>query len=317
MLEKIVERMKSLYAMVSGSGSYTLVIAPHDAGEVRNAHFSKASIRKALSICVCTVFLSITGTLAMLADINGISQEHKELLAYQENKVEQEKKLQELSLASEKVQKDVAELNKIEMQVRQQMEQYGISLPKDIKAKRSVGGIGGPTEDILVGTTVMLEQNKLLHQQVLAKTATWDGLLGTIKQENYRKEVTPNVWPTNSTYVTSEFGRRYNPFDGTTSDWHGGLDIADDYGAPIYATASGYVEQSGWYGGYGRYVRISHDYGYQTCYGHMSGINVSAGEYVKKGDVIGYVGSSGYSTGPHLHYEVLLWGQEVNPRDYL
>ena len=74
------------------------------------------------------------------------------------------------------------------------------------------------------------------------------------------------------------------------------------------------MQQAGWYGGYGNYVNISHDYGYSTAYGHMSSIKVNAGDYVEKGQVIGYVGSTGYSTGPHLHFEVLLYGEQVNPR---
>ena len=77
------------------------------------------------------------------------------------------------------------------------------------------------------------------------------------------------------------------------------------------------MQQSGWYGGYGRYIRISHDFGLQTAYAHMSSLAVSAGTYVKKGQVIGYVGSSGYSTGPHLHFEVLKNGQHVNPLNYI
>ena len=77
------------------------------------------------------------------------------------------------------------------------------------------------------------------------------------------------------------------------------------------------MQQSGWYGGYGRYIRISHDFGLQTAYAHMSSLEVSAGAYVKKGQVIGYVGSSGYSTGPHLHFEVLKHGQQVNPLNYI
>lgn len=317
MWKKIVEYTNRLRAVINGEGSYTLMVAPNNGKDIQTKHLTKHGIRTLLYSCACGVVFLAGSMAAMCVSMSNITQEHAELMAYKENKVEQEKKLQELSMASEKVQKDVADLNKIETQVRQQMEEYGLKLPEDVETKTSMAGIGGPTENIMTGINVMMEQNKLLHQQVQGKTATWDGLLVIMKRENYRKEMTPNIWPTNSQYVTSEFGRRYNPFDGTTSDWHGGLDIGDDYGAPVYATASGYVERASWYGGYGRYIRISHDYGYQTCYGHLSSINVDAGDYVKKGQVIGYVGSSGYSTGPHLHYEVLLWGSEVNPRNYL
>ena len=73
------------------------------------------------------------------------------------------------------------------------------------------------------------------------------------------------------------------------------------------------MQQAGWYGGYGKYIRLGHDFGYETAYGHMSRLAVSAGSFVKKGEVIGYVGSTGYSTGPHLHFEILKYGEQVNP----
>ena len=95
------------------------------------------------------------------------------------------------------------------------------------------------------------------------------------------------------------------------------MDIANNYDAPVYASASGVVLQSGWYGGYGRYIKLEHDYGFTTAYGHMSSLAVSAGQYVKKGEIIGYVGSSGYSTGPHLHFEVMQYGEQVNPAKYM
>ena len=118
----------------------------------------------------------------------------------------------------------------------------------------------------------------------------------------------------NSGYVSSEFGGRTNPFDGYSRDYHPGIDIASNYGEPVYASASGYVQRAGWYGGYGKYIKISHDYGYATAYGHLSSIEISSGDYVSKGQLIGYVGSTGYSTGPHLHFEVLHYGEQVNPR---
>ena len=105
----------------------------------------------------------------------------------------------------------------------------------------------------------------------------------------------------------------HDPFGNRSYDWHPGVDIANDYGAPVYASASGTIEEAGWVSGYGRYVRIQHGYGYETAYGHMSKLAVQAGQSVSKGDVIGYVGSSGYSTGPHVHFEVLVNGQTTDP----
>ena len=91
------------------------------------------------------------------------------------------------------------------------------------------------------------------------------------------------------------------------------VDIAVEFGEPVYASAMGTIEVAGWNGGYGRYVRIDHGNGYETAYGHMSGIAVAPGQSVRKGEIIGFVGSSGYSTGPHVHFEVFVDGQNVDP----
>ena len=112
--------------------------------------------------------------------------------------------------------------------------------------------------------------------------------------------------------VTSGFGSRFHPILGYRR-MHAGLDLAARYGSPIVAAADGRVTSSGWAGGYGNMVRIAHAGGIQTMYGHMSRIVARAGTMVRQGQVIGYVGSTGLSTGPHLHYEVLKDGRAVNP----
>jgi murein DD-endopeptidase MepM/ murein hydrolase activator NlpD len=112
--------------------------------------------------------------------------------------------------------------------------------------------------------------------------------------------------------VTSGFGERFHPILGYRR-MHAGMDLAAAYGAPIVAAADGRVVSAGWHGGYGRLVAILHAGGVETMYGHMSRIVAEAGSSVRKGQVIGYVGSSGLSTGPHVHYEVLKNGRAVNP----
>ena len=193
------------------------------------------------------------------------------------------------------------------------MKKSGMEVPTKEQLAEAEGGKGGPSKAKISDITILQQQNLNLQKSMQVSTKNWDALLASIKSENYRMEVTPSKWPVDGGYVSSEFGGRANPFDGS-GDYHPGIDIAEDYGAPIYASASGYVQRAGWYGGYGNYVNISHDYGYSTAYGHMSSIKVNAGDYVEKGQVIGYVGSTGYSTGPHLHFEVLLYGEQVNPR---
>ena len=122
----------------------------------------------------------------------------------------------------------------------------------------------------------------------------------------------PAIWPTTGV-VTSPYGLRWG---GT--DFHPGMDIANDMGTPIVATADGIVVVAGWNsGGYGNMVDIDHGNGIMTRYGHASQVLVSAGQYVKRGQIIALMGSTGFSTGPHVHYEVHVNGQRVNPISYL
>ncbi len=126
---------------------------------------------------------------------------------------------------------------------------------------------------------------------------------------------TPTIWPVRG-WVTSAFGKRISPFTGKLQ-MHEGLDIAARPGTPVKASADGVVIYSGWKSDYGKLVTIDHGYGYRTRYGHLSRIYVKNGQRVKRGDTIGAVGSTGRSTGPHLHYEVKVRGLPVNPKTYL
>lgn len=123
------------------------------------------------------------------------------------------------------------------------------------------------------------------------------------------------MWPC-SGEITSYYGWRTHPVFGTTR-YHSGMDIAVDYGTPIHAADSGTVVYSGWLGGYGYAVMIDHGSGLVTLYGHNQSLNVSEGQYVSKGTVIAYAGSTGWSTGPHCHFEVRLHGEVTEPLDYL
>ena len=113
-------------------------------------------------------------------------------------------------------------------------------------------------------------------------------------------------------HITSYFGNRYHPILHFTR-FHAGLDIGASWGSPIVAAGDGRVVSAGWAGGYGREVQIAHGGGLTSLYGHMSEIVASPGSYVRRGQLIGYVGSSGLSTGPHVHFEVRMNGQPVNP----
>jgi murein DD-endopeptidase MepM/ murein hydrolase activator NlpD len=148
----------------------------------------------------------------------------------------------------------------------------------------------------MVGLTMGLTRN--------ATTADW------IKANS-----APNLWPVEG-QVTGSFGERIDPFNGEGA-FHSGVDIGSSYGHPIVAPADGVVTLTDTMGGYGKTIMIDHGSGISTRYGHLSGFAVTAGQHVQRGDVIGYVGESGRSTGPHLHYEVRINDTPVNPYKYL
>lgn len=126
----------------------------------------------------------------------------------------------------------------------------------------------------------------------------------------------PSRLPVDNFRMTSKYGYREDPFRGRRAR-HKGVDMAGPIGTPIYATADGVIGRAQWVSGYGKYIEIEHGGGIQTRYGHMSALNVVSNQKVKRGDLIGFMGSTGRSTGSHLHYEVRISGEPVNPMPFL
>ncbi len=122
----------------------------------------------------------------------------------------------------------------------------------------------------------------------------------------------PPVWGR----ITSRYGYRIDPFTGKY-EFHQGVDIKAPYGTRVRATADGKVIYAGWKSGYGKVVILRHAYGFRTMYAHLSRVKVRAGQWVRSGDVVGYVGSTGRSTGPHVHYEVWRYSKRENPIKYM
>lgn len=125
----------------------------------------------------------------------------------------------------------------------------------------------------------------------------------------------PSLWPVEGR-VNSSFGERQDPFNGEGA-FHAGIDIGASFGSPVRSSADGVIETAGMANGYGREIVIDHGHGIKTLYGHLSGFAVMSGQHVSRGQVIGYVGLSGRSTGAHLHYEVRVHNAPVNPHKYL
>ncbi|RDS78532.1 M23 family peptidase [Alteriqipengyuania lutimaris] len=126
----------------------------------------------------------------------------------------------------------------------------------------------------------------------------------------------PSRMPVNDARMSSSYGMRNHPVLRKRAN-HNGVDLAAPSGTPIYATADGVIERANYWGSYGNYIQIGHGNAIETRYAHLSRIVVSDGAQVRKGDLIGYVGSTGRSTGPHLHYEVRIDGKAVDPRPFM
>ena len=136
-----------------------------------------------------------------------------------------------------------------------------------------------------------------------------------VEQQEKLAAATPSIWPAHG-WLTGYFGGRADPFTGEHG-FHQGLDISTEKGDPVIATADGTVQAANWDGDYGNMILLRHDFGLQTRYAHLSAFKVKPGQAVKRGDVIGLVGSTGRSTGAHVHYEILANGKLLDPLSLL
>ena len=157
-----------------------------------------------------------------------------------------------------------------------------------------------------------------LKRQLYIQSKSYDEIIALCKQNDERLQCIPAIQPVANKdlkYTASGYGRRIDPIYKTIK-FHHGMDFSANTGTPVYATGNGTVTTSGRQSGYGLTIEIDHGFDYQTLYAHLSKIMVKRGQKVKRGEIIGLVGSTGKSTGPHLHYEVINKGRKVNPVNY-
>jgi murein DD-endopeptidase MepM/ murein hydrolase activator NlpD len=175
-------------------------------------------------------------------------------------------------------------------------------------------------DQIILDNTALYVENKVrdidrLIGEIRNEKEGFEYIYTKLNQKKELLEHTPSIYPVDG-YISRGFGIVPDPFTGKVG-LHQGLDIVADIGTPIIATARGKVSFVGWQKGLGKLVTIDHGSGFETFYGHLSVILVQSREEVERGEIIGRVGNTGYSTGPHLHYEVHLKGRAVNPQSYL
>jgi murein DD-endopeptidase MepM/ murein hydrolase activator NlpD len=260
---------------------------------------SRSRIRR---ICVhkrwlkFSAFVAVAVFCAAIYGVYGLTQHISHLRVERENaqlRAENEKQRQQLSNLNQRVEA-------VEDASRRLAEMSGVG--RDQPA--ILNGAGGPFMPVDEAAAVEyktkhLEQELHVYEAVLRERA-----------------VTPSAWPVEGR-LTDGFGDRRNPFGGYSSEFHAGQDIATLFGTPVAATANGVVTFAGCQNGYGQVVVIDHGGGLTTRYGHLSHIDVEVGQNITRSEQVGRVGSSGRSTGPHLHYEIRINDEPVDPRPYL
>ncbi len=201
------------------------------------------------------------------------------------------------------------------------------NIENSVSQKENTYSIGGPTLDTegypvpLTGVSrdMLVKKMGMDINELLSKTSIEERSLQEVYENILDKKdlllATPSIWPARG-FITSGFGYRINPITGDR-EMHEGVDIATQLGNPIDAPSNGIVSYAGPENGYGQTIIIDHGYGITTLYGHLSKIDVKPGEIIKRGQLIGRIGDTGFSTGPHLHYEVRVNGIPVNPMRYL
>jgi murein DD-endopeptidase MepM/ murein hydrolase activator NlpD len=177
-------------------------------------------------------------------------------------------------------------------------------------------GVGGPTGAIDTDTPPLGASSLVsMDKELTTLTARSEQLEAFYRDQSTLLASTPSVWPVRG-YLSAGFGNRADPFTGQR-DFHPGIDISTPIGTRVAAPADGLVVSCAEKGAYGNTIIVDHGFGIVTRYGHLSGFNVKPGQQVRRGDVIGFVGSTGRSTGPHLHYEVWVRDQAQNPIHYI
>jgi septal ring factor EnvC (AmiA/AmiB activator) len=315
---------------------FTIMIVPHAETKVFTFRLSTIAFQFICYVLVCTFLFMIILARSYQTMLSNM-WELQELRIVNR---EQREQIEQLVTEVGTLQQRMVILDELDKQVREMMElesfqpsgQPVASVSPIIPGPgsqdatiASVRGIGGGTYAATGGAVVSrtsiqeardaLEMLGQLYQEIGTRRQSLEEVRGAVSESLAYMSAKPSIWPAFG-YVTSTYGYRRHPYGGS-SEHHEGYDIAGRYGSPIVATADGTVVYAGWMGNYGNVVEIEHSYGWSTVYGHCSKLAVKVGDRVKRGQVVAFIGSTGRSTGPHVHYEVRIGGRTVNPRYYL
>jgi murein DD-endopeptidase MepM/ murein hydrolase activator NlpD len=281
----------------------TIIFVPHARARFRKLRVSHRAIFSLLSVITSSLCLS---SFFSYQYFTTLSQTHELAKLRQENA--------ELEKSNEQFSRSVETLRGQLDSVEEKTQKLAIIAGVETLESGTAGGVGGTRVSEPVTATRDDEVDKMQYDS--RRIADDLNLLErTLNERSRMLSARPSIAPARG-ILTDGFGGRRDPFTGEAGS-HPAIDISSDTGQPVRAPADGVVFKAEWANGYGNVIYIYHGYGYSTRYGHLSKFNVKPGDPITRNQVIGYVGSTGRSTGPHLHYEVRLNNNPVNPLEYV
>ena len=303
------------------SRRYTILIADRTSGVVRRVTISaRPAAVVACAMVTLPVLIGLGAAWKAKSDVSGLYSNQQ---ALELENSSYRTATEELSGQIESLQAAISDLGAqaaLDPGLAKTMEK----LPAFVKA-RAMGGNVAPAaasakQDSAYTRTLSALSNPedtfgLLRSLLEGLDSRLQSVRTNVEKRNALANATPSIWPAHG-WLSSGMGPRTDPVNGS-SDYHNGLDIAGDKGQPVYATAAGVVTQAGYSGAFGNLIVVDHGFGLETRYGHLSGFSVQKGSQVKRGEMIGRLGSTGRTTGNHLHYEVMANGRLLNPLQLL
>lgn len=302
------------------------MILPDATSKIKKFHLTHKNL-KILGVVAGIVLVTFITASFLLVHMGAKWAELKRLR--QENR-EQKQQLQIFSAKVDNLERNMARLKEFDQKLRLITDLERPSSSEGQRAEsggNALVGMGGPSEQDKDPLTRALQAERSaiaermnksidrLQEEVKSQEKSFQELRTFLEDKKSSLASTPTIWPVKG-FLTSGFGWRASPFTNLRQ-MHEGIDIATRRGTPIKASANGMVVANSFMGGHGNTVIIDHGFGYRTRYSHLDKGAVRLGQRVKRGDIIGYVGTSGVVTGPHLHYEVLVNGVPVNPLRYV
>ena len=294
---------------------FSLVIIP-------NSHTKPISINVPIKVIHWAFFTIVIITVLTTIGIFFSVKTSLNLTDYEKLKSEKEinnQQLIEYSQEIDRIQKDLKTLATREEQIKKMLGRNSKKKLKneivatDKNQQKLLSAINENSEYIDTDKfkKIFSSQTTSIKKELNKKKSAYIEMFNAVKNIKSRFDNTPSIWPVVGP-IRSQFGFRTYP-----REFHRGLDIGGPIGVPIKATASGRVKFAGWFSGYGLTIILDHGHGYQTLYAHLSKINVRKGQSIQKGNRIGALGSTGFTTGPHLHYEVRQFGVAIAPNKFL